>query len=91
MHKFKGKPLSITHLDCEFHEGDTDRTYISRSSEDEEMLKDNTKIKRRDDRREKNADSEGRQQVINLWRRSNNTHHKYTCRVMFNLNPQCVS
>ena len=45
MHKFKGKPLSITHLDCEFHEGDTDRTYISRSSEDEEMLKDNTKIK----------------------------------------------
>lgn len=47
MHKFKGKPLSITHLDCEFHEGDTDRTYMSRSSEDEEMLKDIPKLKKR--------------------------------------------
>lgn len=44
MHKFKGKSLSITHLDCEFHEGDTDRTYMSRSSEDWEMLKYSTKI-----------------------------------------------
>lgn len=45
MNKFKGKLLSITHLHCEFHEGDTDRTYMSRSSEGEETLKENTKIK----------------------------------------------
>lgn len=45
MNKFKGKSLSITHLHCEFHEGDTDRTYMSRSSEGEETLKENNKIK----------------------------------------------